>query len=39
MNDLRPPHDGPWPRSTLQVCPELLASGREQRDIELSAQG
>jgi hypothetical protein len=32
-------HDGPWPRSTLQACLELLACGREQRDIELPARG
>lgn len=36
---VRPLHDGQWARATLQVCLALLASGREQRDVELPAQG
>jgi phthalate 4,5-cis-dihydrodiol dehydrogenase len=36
-NGVRPLHDGPWARATLQVCLALLASGREQRDVELPA--
>lgn len=38
-NGVRPLHDGPWARATLQVCLALLASGREGRDVELPAQG
>ena len=34
-----PFHDGVWARATLQVCLALLESAREQRDVELSAQG
>jgi len=30
-------HDGPWARSTLEVCLALLASAREGRDIDLPA--
>jgi phthalate 4,5-cis-dihydrodiol dehydrogenase len=37
VNGVRPLHDGQWARATLQVCLALLASGREQRDVELSA--
>lgn len=37
LNGVTPLHDGPWARATLQVCLALLASGREQRDVELSA--
>jgi phthalate 4,5-cis-dihydrodiol dehydrogenase len=36
-NGVRPLHDGAWARATLQVCLALLASGREQRDVELPA--
>lgn len=36
---VHPLHDGAWARATLQVCLALLASGREQRDVELSDQG
>jgi phthalate 4,5-cis-dihydrodiol dehydrogenase len=36
---VRPLHDGPWARATLEVCLALLASGREQRDVELPAKG
>jgi phthalate 4,5-cis-dihydrodiol dehydrogenase len=34
---IRPLHDGPWARATLEVCLALLASGRGQRDVELPA--
>jgi phthalate 4,5-cis-dihydrodiol dehydrogenase len=37
VNGVRPLHDGQWARATLQVCLALLTSGREQRDVELSA--
>jgi phthalate 4,5-cis-dihydrodiol dehydrogenase len=39
FNGVRPLHDGPWARATLEVCLALLASGREQRDVELPAKG
>ena len=32
-----PLHDGPWARTTLEVCLALLASGRGQCDVELPA--
>jgi phthalate 4,5-cis-dihydrodiol dehydrogenase len=31
-----PVHDGPWARSTLDVCLAMLRSARERRDIELA---
>lgn len=34
---IRPLHDGPWARATLEVCLALLASGRGQCDVELPA--
>jgi phthalate 4,5-cis-dihydrodiol dehydrogenase len=39
LRGVRPLHDGPWARATLEVCLALLASGREQRDVELPAKG
>lgn len=39
INGVRPLHDGPWARATLEVCLALLLSGREQRDVELPAKG
>jgi phthalate 4,5-cis-dihydrodiol dehydrogenase len=37
VNGVAPLHDGQWARATLQVCLALLASGRQQRDVELLA--
>ena len=31
-----PLHDGAWARSTLEICLALIASAREQRDVELA---
>jgi phthalate 4,5-cis-dihydrodiol dehydrogenase len=35
MRGVPPLHDGPWARSTLEVCLAMLRSAREGRDIEL----
>ena len=35
VNGVHPLHDGPWARSTLQVCLALLQSAREARDVVL----
>jgi phthalate 4,5-cis-dihydrodiol dehydrogenase len=32
---IAPLHDGPWARSTLEVCLAVLRSAREQRDVEV----
>jgi phthalate 4,5-cis-dihydrodiol dehydrogenase len=35
----RPPlHDGNWATATLEVCPALLTSAREGRDVVLTHQ-
>lgn len=39
LNGVPPLHDGLWARATLEVCLALLVSGREQRDVDMSAQG
>ncbi|MGR4868343.1 Gfo/Idh/MocA family protein [Variovorax sp. LARHSF232] len=33
-----PLHDGPWARSTLEVCLALLQSARDGRDVDLPAR-
>ncbi|ABM58660.1 Gfo/Idh/MocA family protein [Verminephrobacter eiseniae] len=33
---VRPLHDGPWARATLEVCLALLQSAREDRDVTLA---
>ena len=38
LHGTRPLHDGPWARSTLEICLALLTSAREGRDVELTRQ-
>lgn len=38
VQGVRPLHDGPWARATLEVCRALLQSAQEQRDVVLRLQ-
>ena len=36
VDGVRPFHDGPWAKATLEVCLALLASARGERDVTLA---